>query len=183
VVELIVRSREGESVYGFSGLQLHALRLSTADVVRADKYIRSHKDRSAYHLLIVLREKSRATYDELPDFIKAAILSDALKHVHVANDWTYLRPLDSYDSEAARALLETGHCALSQLTVLLDDKTRILIEGSEGATSCFTYKCRRADLAYRYICLLLRQQPVFHPEPKDRDKEIERLKAKLASTS
>ena len=98
-----------------------------------------------------------------------------LAHGRYSNDWGHLQ----YDSDIARALLQTGPAALPYLRPLLDDRSPFLAMGSMEATQSRADQYRRCDFAYRYICLILGSEPEFDRDPENRDKAIERLKAKL----
>jgi hypothetical protein len=153
--------------------------LPESDVPEALAYIRKHRDFSSYHLLLALRQYYPASYKDVPNPTKSAILCGALKNMTAFNDWGNLAPSGSYDQESAQALLETGKTALRCLTPILDDGTPAPLFGSKSATTSKIYGYRRKDFAYRYASLILGKTPVFRADPKERDKDIEVLKAKL----
>jgi hypothetical protein len=162
---------------------LHGNPLVASDVQEALKYINKHPDFTAYHLLFAIREYYPKFYNDISNNTKATILCSALKHTRFLNDWGFLSPHGSFDRDSATALLETGESGLKQLTILLDDKESVRLFGSEEATMSETYMYRRSDFAYRYISLILREPAVFHADPKERDKDIEKLMAKLKKNS
>ena len=69
--------------------------------------------------------------------------------------------------------------AVKYLTPLLDDRARMVANGSKEATRSSIYRYRRCDFAYRYVCLLGGLKPSFALTPEERDKEIDHLKRKV----
>ncbi len=65
------------------------------------------------------------------------------------------------------------------MTLLLEEGENASLFGSEEATESKRFGYRSKDFAYRYIMLILGEQPTFHADPKERDKDIDALKAKL----
>lgn len=153
--------------------------LMAGDVPEAVAYIKKHADYTSYHLLLAVRKYYPASYKEVSTDDKVAILCSALKNSTYLNDWGILYISDSFDGETAKAFLETGKTALKSLAVILDDDESVPLFGSKEATTSKTYAYRRKDFAYRYASLILGESPVFHADPKERDKDIETLKAKL----
>jgi hypothetical protein len=76
-------------------------------------------------------------------------------------------------------LVETGKAAFKYLTPLLGNDKAAPLNGSADATASVVYKYRRKDFAYRYVSLIIGEQPTFHTDPKARDKDIEMLKRRL----
>jgi hypothetical protein len=153
--------------------------LLETDVPEALAYIRKHPDGTSYHLLFALRKYYPSSYESVPNQEKSAILCGALKHTVGLNDWGILSPSGSFDRESAQALLETGKTALECLAPILDDDSPAPLFGSKVATTSKVYRYRRKDFAYRYASLLIGKSPVFDRDPKERDKDIDRLKAEL----
>ena len=151
--------------------------LMDRDVPEALAVIKKHPDYTSYHLLLALRRYYPKTYKDVPNADKAAILCSALKNSEFLNDWG--NPHGSYDDTSAKALVELGKDALGSLRPILDDATEAPLWGSKEATVSEVYQFRRKDFAYRYASLILGESPVFHADPKERDKDIETLKAKL----
>lgn len=153
--------------------------LTADEIPEALSYINKHADYTAYHLLLAVREYYPASYKDVSNDNKAAILCSALKNTTFLNDWGSLHPSDSYDRETAKALLESGKAALKSLAALLEENERAPLFGSEEATDSKRFGYRRKDFAYRYASLILGESPVFHADLKERDKDIQALKAKL----
>ena len=172
--ELISESKLGVSLT--ESRVLPSAQLSPNDIQAAEEYIKAHNDYTAYHLLFALRRKSLEAYKRIPDSTKASILCSALAHLKYLNDWGYLDPAESYDREAAIALVEIGASALRFLEPLLDSQQPAPLFGSEEATLSSVYQYRRSDFAFRYASQILGLDPMFVREPKDRDKMIENLK-------
>jgi len=153
--------------------------LLDSDVPEALAHIKKHTDYTSYHLLMALRKFYASSYKDVPNENKSAILCSALTKTTGLNDWGNLGPSGSYDDESAEALLATGKAALKRLAPILDDASEAPLFGSEAATMSDVYRYRRKDFAYRYASLLLGKSPVFRAEPKERDQDIEALKAEL----
>jgi hypothetical protein len=130
-------------------------------------------------LLLVIKEHFPNEYKRIPQDSKAAVLCSALKNIRCMNDWGYLHPSKGVDKGPAEALLATGDSAKTGLIALLDDESEAPLIGSEAATLSQKYGFRRKDFAYRYLSLLLGDMPRFDVDVKNRDKEIEKLKAKF----
>lgn len=153
--------------------------LLDSDVREALAYIRSHVDYSSYHLLLALRKYYPGVYKKISSEEKSAILCSALNNTICLNDWGVLKARDSFDDQSAKALLETGKVALKYLAPMLDNDSPALLSGSQEAFTSEVYGYRRKDFAYRYASLILGKSPVFRDDPKQRDKDIEALKAEL----
>jgi hypothetical protein len=153
--------------------------LLNGDVPEALAYITKHADYTSYHLLTALRKFYPAFYRSVPNEEKSAILCSALRTSTALNDWGQFTPSTSVDGQSAKALLETGKVALKYLAPILDDGSPAILFGSEEATMSVIYAYRRKDFAYRYASLILGNVPVFRADPKDRDKDIDGLKAEL----
>jgi hypothetical protein len=153
--------------------------LNAADVPRALKFLNSNPDYTSYHLLLTVRRHHLERYKKISNATKAQILGSTLKNTRWLNDWGLLSPSGSSDFEAAGALLETGKEALKFLVPILDDAGEAPLSGSEEASISSRYRFRRKDFAYRYVSLIRGDVPSFHAEPKNRDADIDALKAKL----
>jgi hypothetical protein len=149
------------------------------DVPEALAYIKGHADYTSYCLLLIIRKFYPAAYKALRNEDKSAVLCSALKNTAAPNDWGNLTPSSSSDGRSAKALLETGQVALKYLVPILDDDSPAHLYGSAEATYSIVYGYRRKDFAYRYASLILGKSPVFRADPKERDKDIEALKAEL----
>jgi hypothetical protein len=174
--ELVAESERGISL--MESVALSKVQFRTGDVRAATAYLRLHADYSAYHLLFALRRSAPEVYRDIPKGIRAGILCSALAHLKHLNDWGYLDPRESFDGEAACALLETGASALNCLEPLLDDHRSAPLFGTEEATMSSLYQYRRRDFAYRYVSLISGLRPSFDPKPEERDRKVEQLKAK-----
>jgi hypothetical protein len=163
-----------QKVSGFDGLKLSAKQLTMAE-----KHVKDQKDYRSYHLLFAIKNTSKKVYNGLPGETKIMILTSALSEQSNLNDWGYLDTKKSSDGRSAEALLQLGTAAIKHLTPLLEDSTPASLYGSEAGTMSEHYKYRRKDFAYRYVMLILGEQPTFHADPKERDNDIEALKAKL----
>ncbi len=141
--------------------------------------IMSHADFTSYHLLWALRQAAPALYQALPNAVKAQVLADALAHVAALNDFGYLDPSDSFDGDAASALLALGCAAIAPLEPLLQDGQPAPLFGSEPATLFSLYQYRRKDFAFRYLTLLTGGVPTFDPDPAVRDVVITQFAAAL----
>ncbi|HEV7999463.1 MAG TPA: hypothetical protein VGP63_06265 [Planctomycetaceae bacterium] len=155
--------------------------LLDGDVPEALAYIKKHTDYTSYLLLMGLRKHYPAAYKAVSTEDKSAILCSALRNTMSLNDWGNLSPSSSFDDRSAVALLETGKVGLKYLVPILDDCNSAPLFGSEEATISHVYRYRRKDFAYRYASLILGKSPVFRADPKERDKDIETLKAELKS--
>jgi hypothetical protein len=155
-------------------------RLRELDLAPAAVRIAASPDYRAYHLLMAVRRASEESYERIPESVRSAVLCSAFEHARSFNDWGYLDPGGGYDGPAATALTALGMTALGCLTPLLDDKRSAELLGSEMATISQLYNYRRADFAYRYVCLALDLPYSFEAEPRDRDGQIDRLKTRLA---
>jgi hypothetical protein len=153
--------------------------LTAEDALNALDYVKSHQDYNSYFLLLVLRTHYPAVYNKLGKDVRASVLCSALENTLALNDWGILSEKDSFDNEAARALLEAGEVSLKYLKPLLDNDKPALLNGSQAATRSIADKYRRKDYAYRYASLILGQTPAYSADPKKRDKDIENLIKKL----
>jgi hypothetical protein len=157
--------------------------LLASDLPHVLAYIKKHGDYTSYHLLFAIRKYYPASYRNIPNEDKAAILCSTLKNTIGFNDWGILQPnqpADPYaDGPSAKALLETGKIALKRLEPILDDNRPAILGGSEEHMISVEHRYRRKDYAYRYASLILGKVPAFHTDPKVRDKDIETLKAEL----
>jgi hypothetical protein len=177
VGKLVAISSKKEAIR--SNVVLDENLLMRSDIPESLSYIKKHANYTSYHLLLAVRKHFPMAYKEVSNDDKAAILCSALKNTIYLNDWGSLTPSDSYDGESAKALLEIRKVALKSLTALLEDNECAPLFGSEEATLSDLYKYRRKDFAYRYVSLILGHSPAFRADSKERDKDIETLKAKL----
>jgi len=175
---LIEQSSNGHS---FMWCQADLRLLNPQEVSTAEKYVLSSPDASSYLIILVLREDYSTSYAKVPLATRAAILCSALSKLRALDDWGQLdADADaSFDGIAAEGLLETGKVAITYLRPLLDDRSPARLAGSEESTLSVLYEYRRADFAYRYLCLILGIPPKFHLELEKRDKEIEDVKGEL----
>jgi hypothetical protein len=131
-------------------------------------------------LALALRRAAPEAYAQLPKETRASILVDALRTFNELNDFGWMDEGSGYDGPAAQALIELGPTAAQALRPLLDDTREAPLEGSEEATIAYDLGYRRQDYAYRYAMLALGRDPVFEPEPQQRDPAIEELRAELS---
>jgi hypothetical protein len=148
-------------------------------VPAAQKQIELRPDWTSYHVLLVVRRDYPAAYAQVTNDKKASTLCSALAILPELNDWGYLDQGGSYEDFAAQALLDVGPAALPYLRPLLDDRNPAGLSGSKKATISSIYQYRRKDFACNYVCKILRWPTKFDPDPKERDREIERVKCKL----
>jgi hypothetical protein len=177
-IKKLVDASTEKRAFQESGL-LNENPLQAGDIPEALAYIKTHADYTSYHLLLAVRKYHPASYKDVANDDKAAILCSALANSIFLNDWGYLDPSESYDGESAKALLETGKVALKSLTPMLADGKEAPLFGSEEATMSHVYKYRRKDFAARYAAVILGLTPTFSRDLKERDRDIEALKAKL----
>ncbi len=155
VHDLVARSKGGESLFGrqpseprrlrlrhlvglndagtaFGSRPSESRRLRREDVPNADRYIRSHPDFSSYLLLMALLEEWPEPYERIPKETRAAVLCSALSRSTLSNEWGWLSAEDGgHDYPPARALLDTGDVAVKYLKPLLDDRARMVANGSK----------------------------------------------------
>lgn len=174
---LVQHSIDGHAIAEFG---LPAAKPSSEELRQSAEYITAHPDHTAYHLLMLLRNHAPEQYASLDAKTRAQVLCAALGHSRYLNDWGYLDLSESYDGEAAKALLETAAAAVPFLSPLLADKRPAPLFGSEEATLSSMYQYRRCDFAYRYQALIKGMEPRFEKRPSDRDKAIAALKNQLA---
>jgi len=174
----IERASRGDPYGAETGQEQKPLKPELAPA--AESYVRTHPNFTSYHLLRALHDHYPESYAHLPAATRAAVLCSALARVSDLNDWGTLdEPGAAYDSFSAKVLLKVGTEALPYLRLLLDDQNPAWVGGSEAAMASQMDQWRRADFAYRYASLILGCTPKFDPDPKKRDLEIERLKARL----
>jgi hypothetical protein len=155
------------------------LKLSPAQLAIAEKHIKEVKDYRSYHLLFVVKNTSEKAYEGLPTDAKIMILASSLREQVFLNDWSYLEKEECFDNRAGKALLGLGKAGIAHLEPMLKDSTPAPLFGSEEHTLSDLYGYRRKDFAYRYISLILNQEPDFSPYPKERDKAIDVLVKQL----
>ncbi len=170
---------EAKSGTTFMKSSLAQSSLSADEVNLAHNYVNRHPDSSSYILLMALRKQGGEAYDETPDKTKAEVLCAGLANLTFLNDFGHLEPSSSYDGKAAQALLDIGQPALSCLQALLANHEDAPLFGSKDATASSVFHYRRADFAYRYIMLILGQEPTFPADPAERDRLITDLQAQL----
>jgi hypothetical protein len=175
---LVSESTEEKSVVA-STLVMEKHPLHPCEIPAVLDFIRQHRDYTSYHLLIAVRRGFPASYKDIPDDTKAAILCSSLKNCQILDDWGSVSTESSFDRESAKALLGTRTSALKYLAPLLDDDKLAPVTGSSEATDNKINKVRRKDLAYRYASLILGASPAFHRDPSLRDRDIEELRTRL----
>jgi hypothetical protein len=178
-VKKLVEESSAKKTASESGL-LNSNPLMPNDLAEALAYIKKHPDYTSYHLLLAIRKYYADAYKDVTASDKDAILCSALKNSTHLNDWGYLDPAGSFDGVSAKALLENGKAALKSLAAGLADGESAPLFGTEEATISKLYHYRRKDFAYRYASLILGLTPSFHADPKERDKDINKLKIELA---
>jgi hypothetical protein len=153
-------------------------RLRSEHVEQGSRYIRCHRDHSSFHLLCALREEFPGAYASIPNRSKVRIVCSALRHARFSYDWGTMYPPDQgSEGEGGEQIVEMGRPALAFLLPILDDRTSVTAAATGGMEPLeTTYRYRRADYAYRFICLILKRETLFDPDPKVRDKRIEKLK-------
>ncbi len=181
IEELIRDSSQGLTLAESTVYEKAHLDEPTAQAVR--RAVEAARDFSGYHLLMALRRERPEIYLQVPDTIKAEVLSSALGHVKWLNDWGYLDPGGSWDDVSAQALVATGWVAASRLRELLDDQRPAPLSGSEMAFLSSHYGYRRCDFAFRYLSLILGVDPAFQPDPALRDTNIAELRSRLVEVN
>jgi hypothetical protein len=157
-----------------------AERLGAADLEQAKEYIAAHPDHTSSHLLYAIREHFPDTYATIPEMTKARILCSALARAELSFDWGTLYPPDQgTEGVGGEAITELRRHALPFLVPILQDRHAVRAAAGSMTPLEETYQYRRADYAYRYICVILKQAFVFDPDPKARDRHIAELKKKL----
>jgi hypothetical protein len=135
---------------------------------------------TALLLLLALRREAPEAYAAVPASARAETLAAALREYAVLNDFGYLdEDGNSYDREAARALLELGTDAVPALRPLLDDLQPGPLAGSEESTIAYALGLRRADFAYNYLARILGCRPEFDPDPTIRDNHLAAMRTQL----
>ena len=145
--------------------------------IEADRYVRGHADRSAFHLLMYLRRQAPDACDAIPPETRAKILCDSLSHAQVLNDFGYLEPLAV--GAAGRELVGLGEPAIPYLVSLLCDTGLAPVFGSEEALKADTLVYRRCDYAYVFVMLILDRPFEFSDTPAARDVLIEEVRREL----
>ena len=174
---LIADSRR--HITAMESTSLRNLKSGAVDAGTYADYVKAHPDESSYHVLLALRRLAADDYERLPADVKAGILCSALSTQTHLNDWGYLGPAESYDGEAAQALLRVGGDAKRRLTSLLDDRRPAPLFGGEEATLSSLYHYRRCDFAYRYLSLIIGTVPRFDADTAQRDAAIASLRTRL----
>ncbi|WP_433289349.1 hypothetical protein ACQPZQ_38630 [Pseudonocardia sp. CA-142604] len=135
---------------------------------------------TALLLLLALRREAPEAYAAVPASARAETLASALREYAVLNDFGYLdEDGNSFDREAARALLELGTDAVPALRPLLDDLQPGPLAGSEESTIAYVLGLRRADFAYNYLARILGCRPEFDPDPVIRDDHLTAMRSHL----
>lgn len=153
--------------------------LTPAEIQAAVSYVRKDPDTSSFVLLMAVRQYAPEDYGRISKAIRARVIYDGMAKLVFLNDFGNMTPSNSYDGEAAKALLSVGRPALPYLGRLLWDTFEAPLYGSATASAAHIYKYRRCDWAYRYTMLVLGREPVFLETPEERDKLIGKLKAEL----
>jgi hypothetical protein len=154
-------------------------KLTKDDLKAALAHIRNHKDYTSYHVLFALRRQTPDDYANIPASARAQVLTSALVKTRSLNDWGYLDPGESFDDEAAKALVETGQVAIELLRPILDNYNKALLHGSKEAKQSAAFGYRRADFAYRYIVLIRGERAIFAESIDERNRMISKLKEQL----
>jgi hypothetical protein len=135
---------------------------------------------TALLLLLALRREAPEAYAAVPSSARAETLAAALRERAVLNDFGFLdEDGNSFDREAARALLELGTDAVPALRPLLDDLQPGPLAGSEESTIAYMLGLRRADFAYNYLARILGYRPEFDPDPMIRDNHLAAMRTQL----
>ncbi|CAA6809210.1 MAG: Unknown protein [uncultured Aureispira sp.] len=110
-----------------------------------------------------------------------AVYTDALAKntTGMANSWGLLYEY-SDDGPIGTMLVLFGKEAIPELVKLLDNETIHMYHGSKEATIGNGYQFRVKDFAAYYICEVTDIKAVYHKTHAARDKEIEKLKIRLA---
>jgi hypothetical protein len=157
--------------------------LADRDVPEALLYIGKHADYSSFYVLLAVRKYYAPSYRHVPNEVKSEILCSALTNMPLLNDFGILgrgeADIFADNTDGALALRETGKEALKWLQPMLGDDRPAPLGGSDEAKASLDDKYRRKDYAYRYASLILGRTPDFHADPKERDKDIQALKAKM----
>src|SRR5262249_50313697 len=141
----------------------------------------------------VLRREHPDAYAAIAPESKARILIDTLKHTESADDWSFMydreprvKPRNGevkergVDYVAAQALVEIPcQVTLHGLIEVLQDERESLWSGSAETWQSIDDHLRRCDLAYRYICIQVREKPKYARSVKRRDQAIAELMKKL----
>ncbi len=109
---------------------------------------------------------------------------DTSGEFHLSGElWGFMYHWDGQDVKDYGALgthlVSTGSRAIPYLAKLLDNRDRIIYEGSQEATLGSSLGYRVKDAAAYYIGQIAQIQVKFYPQTAERDAEIERLKANL----
>jgi len=178
IEELINDSRQGLSAQHINLLSNNPL--NEKNTPQALEYIKARPDFTSYLLLVAVNRYSPNAYSTISDEDKATILCSALRNAVAMNDWGHLTDGGS-NRIAADMLLEVGRPCLGLLAEILDDGEPAYLFGSKDATASFTHNYRRKDFAYRYIALILGENPTFDKDVKVRDKAIAIIKTKVTN--
>ena len=95
-----------------------------------------------------------------------------------ANAWGLLYEDDDVGFIGKR-IIHIGNAAVPYLYELLNNEEGVLYEGSEEATIGNSYQYRIKDIAAFYIAKIKNIPITYYKEFDKRDKEIERLKARM----
>jgi hypothetical protein len=106
--------------------------------------------------------------------LKANLGCLCLKVARNMNNWGTIQSGGQYERPAAKILVGTGTKALPCLFSFLNDTTRLKYGWNfDTYTLPYEYKWRKKDFAYRYACLILKENFAFPKEPEKRDEIIE----------
>jgi hypothetical protein len=153
--------------------------LAGADLDRAIEAIRTEPFERTFHLLMAVRRDAPESADRIDAGWRAGILVEALVTVAALNDFGYLDPSGSWDGPAAVALLQTGDQGAGVLRPVLTDRRPAPLYGSEMAALSHRYRYRRCDFAYRYLALLVGEDPTFDADLAGRERRIAELRRRL----
>jgi hypothetical protein len=177
IATLIAASSKGDMLQESSAYREQRLDARQAD--EAMRAIAETADATRFHVLLALRRDQPERYATLAADTRAAILCAALAHVRWLNDFGLLEPGGSANDVAGQALVDTDGAARAPLRPLLDDTRPAPLRGSEAAAMSSVYSYRRCDFAYRFLALILGDDPPFDAEPDARDERIAALKARV----
>jgi hypothetical protein len=154
VHDLEVESLRGTEYFNSAAYDSLIARSDTLTAKRLQARIKE-PNRKYFLTLLALREMSRdVVYPRVDIGMKAAILTDQLKHATYFNAWGLpgFYSDSSYDKPApVEAVIELGQAVVPNLRLLLSEKRSAPRWGSEERFQNETYKYRVADYAYALI--------------------------------
>jgi hypothetical protein len=133
-------------------------------------------NRSSLLGLLALSKADPREYRKLTPSFRVNVLVDALEKSKYFNTWGLPH---AYWEEAAKVLISEGKAAQMPLKRLLDDRRRAPMWGSEEVMESKMYAYRVCDYAWAIIMATQGRKIEIPIDPKERDKLISQLKAKL----